>query len=141
MWHKRNQKIRFDSSGQTSAMIFQRLATYNIAFKSYALFILSYKHIFKVYHLCLEVHCIRYELCLFYGQGIPLTQAFYDQHRLRSSKYFFKVISMTRTPTWDLSIRIRDNAIKKITILLYIYRKFVTYIVQCTLDMAVWGWN
>ena len=39
-------------------------------------------------------------------KGIPLTKASYNQHRLRSSNYHFKVFGMTRTRTWDLPIQI-----------------------------------
>ena len=39
---------------------------------SYTLFILSDKKLFELYHLWLEVHCIKYELRLFMAKAFPL---------------------------------------------------------------------
>ena len=70
-------------------MISQKLNNYNGPQVLYP-FILLDNHLCELYHLCLEVYAL-YKVWAppFYGQGILLSQAHYDQNRLRNKKYYF----------------------------------------------------
>ena len=77
--------------------------------KSYTLlhFILSYNQLFELYNLCLEDHCIRYELRFFMAKEFSLLKLInhYDQHGLWST--IFKDFNMTLTRIRDLPIQFR----------------------------------
>ena len=93
-------------NGQTSSMICQRLDTYNGPYVLYPFF-LSGNQLFELYHLYLDVHCIRYALHLSMTKALPLLQLIMTSTGWGSVITIFKVVGMTRTRTRDLPIQIR----------------------------------
>ena len=63
---------------------------------------------FELYYLCLEVHCIRYELHLFKAKAFPLLKLIMTSTGWGavSTTFTLKVFGLTRTRTRDLTIQI-----------------------------------
>ena len=58
-------------------------------------------------HLCLEVHCIRYELRLFMAKAFPLLKLIMTSTCWGAVSTILKVFGMTQTRTWNLPIQIQ----------------------------------
>ena len=92
---------RWESSGQTSSMICQRLDTRN-GLKVQYTFILSDNQLFELYHLCLEVHCTMYELRHFMAKAFPLLKLIMTSTGWGAVSTIFKVFGMTWSLTQNL---------------------------------------
>ena len=71
-------------------------------------FVLVFLHSFYIiYHLSLEVNCIRYELRLFMLKAFALLKLIMTSTGWGAVSTIYKFFGMTRTRTWDLPIRIQ----------------------------------
>ena len=99
-------KIRFEYMGWHHLWYVKGQTLLSIR-KSYTLFLLSDNQLFELYHLCLEVHCIRYELRLFMAKSFPLLKLIMTGTGWGAVSTIFKVFGMIRTRSRNLPIHIR----------------------------------
>ena len=101
----------YDSNGQTSSMICQRLDTYNGPQVLYLIWII----IFELYLLCLEVHSIRYELRLIMTKAFPLLKLIMTSTGWGAISIIFKVFF------YDIDINLHSKLISSLDKCIMIY--------------------